>query len=179
MPSAVPGLERLEAAPAVQAPRIAGATAAGRLASLGLGAVIVLLRVVYARAYPVDSDEPQHLHVAWAWTKGLVPYRDIFDNHAPLFHLLSAPLVALVGENPRILLLMRLAMIPVFAGCLWGSYILGRRLFGARAGWWAALLCGLSPTFFFKSVEYRTDVLWAALWVLAIATLLGGTLAPR
>ena len=173
MPSAVPGLERLEAAPAVQAPRIAGATAAGRLASLGLGAVIVLLRVVYARAYPVDSDEPQHLHVAWAWTKGLLPYRDVFDNHTPLFHMLSAPLVALIGETPRILVLMRLAMIPFFAATLLGSFLIGRRLFGRRAGLWSAILCGLCPTFFFKSLEYRTDVLWTALWILAIVVLLG------
>src|SRR2546425_840595 len=148
-------------------------------ALLALSAATLLLRVAYAFAYPVDSDEPQHLHIAWAWTKGLLPYRDIFDNHAPLFQALSAPLVAIIGESPRILLFMRLAMIPVFAGALMGSYALGRELFGARAGAWAALLCGLSPTFFFKSVEYRTDVLWAALWVLAIVALLGGGPGPR
>src|SRR5437867_8262905 len=151
MPSAVPGLQRTEADPVLPAQKASGAAAGERLILLGLGAALGVLRLVYTYASTVDSDEPQHLHVAWAWTKGLLPYRDIFDNHAPLFHLLSAPLVALVGENARILLFMRLAMIPVFAGCLWGSYILGRRLFGARAGWWAALLCGLSPTFFFKS----------------------------
>src|SRR5213593_173499 len=137
---------------------------------VALSAAILALRIVYASAYPIDSDEPQHLHVAWAWTKGLLPYRDVFDNHAPLFHVLSAPLVAFIGEDPRILLFMRLAMLPVFAAALAGSYALGRRLFGARTGAWAALLCGLSPTFFFKSVEYRTDVLWAALWVVAVAT---------
>ncbi len=112
-------------------------------------------------------------------TQGLLPYRDLFDNHTPLFHILSAPWVALIGEDPRILLDMRLAMIPVFAVCLFGSYLLGRRLFGPRCGLWAAFLCGLSPTFFFKSVEYRTDVLWAALWVLAIVTLFGGSLTVR
>jgi hypothetical protein len=137
------------------------------------------LRVAYAFSYPLDSDEPQHLHVAWAWTRGLLPYRDVFDNHAPLFHLLSAPLVALIGETPRILVLMRLAMLPLFLATLWGSFLLGRRLFGARGGIWGATVCGLSPTFFFKSLEYRADVLWAALWVLAIVTLLGGGLDAR
>jgi len=179
MPSAVPGLQRTEADPVLPAQKASGAAAGERLILLGLGAALSVLRLVYTYASTVDSDEPQHLHVAWAWTKGLLPYRDIFDNHAPLFHLLSAPLVALVGENARILLYMRLAMIPVSAACLYGSYVLGRRLFGARAGWWAALLCGLCPTFFFKSVEYRTDVLWAALWSMAIATLLGGALDTR
>src|SRR6267378_1860478 len=150
-----------------------------RRAVTALFAAMLLLRVAYAFGYPLDSDEPQHLHVAWAWTRGLLPYRDVFDNHAPLFHVLSAPLVAVIGENPRILLFMRLALIPVTAAALWGSHALGRRLFGARAGAWAAVLCGLSPTFFFKSVEYRTDVLWAALWILAIAVFLGGGLEPK
>src|SRR2546425_7039653 len=68
---------------------------------------------------------------------------------------------------------MRLAMIPIFAATLLGSFLLGRQLFGTRAGLWSAILCGLSPTFFFKSLEYRADVLWAALWILAIALLLG------
>ena len=140
---------------------------------VALSAAILALRIVYAFAYPFDSDEPQHLHVAWAWTKGLLPYRDVFDNHTPLFHMLSAPLVALIGETPRILVLMRLAMIPFFAATLLGSFLIGRRLFGRRAGLWSAILCGLCPTFFFKSLEYRTDVLWTALWILAIVVLLG------
>ena len=146
---------------------------------LGLFGTTLALRVAYAFSYPIDSDEPQHLHVAWAWTKGLLPYRDVFDNHAPLFQLVSAPLVAVIGETPRILVLMRLAMTPFFAAALVGSFVLGRRLFGARAGLWAAAVCGLSPTFFFKSLEYRADVLWAALWVAAIAVLLSGPLAAR
>jgi hypothetical protein len=146
---------------------------------VALAGAMLLLRAAYCFSYPFDSDEPQHLHVAWAWTQGLLPYRDVFDNHAPLFHVLSAPLVALIGESPRILVFMRLALIPLSAATLWGTYLLGRRLFGARAGWWAAILCGLSPTFFFKSVEYRTDVLWAALWVLAIAVFLSGPAGPR
>src|SRR5262247_3871022 len=68
-----------------------------------LPAAMLGLRLPYVFAYPFDSDEPQHLHVAWAWTRGLLQYRDVFDNHAPLFHMLSAPLVALFGETPRIL----------------------------------------------------------------------------
>src|SRR2546425_17840 len=78
---------------------------------VALSAAILALRIVYAFAYPFDSDEPQHLHVAWAWTKGLLPYRDVFDNHTPLFHMLSAPLVALIGETPRLLVLLKTVML--------------------------------------------------------------------
>ncbi|HEY2388194.1 MAG TPA: hypothetical protein VGK30_14625 [Candidatus Binatia bacterium] len=58
-----------------------------------------LLRAIDAFHYRVDTDEPQHLHVIWGWTHGLLQYRDVFDNHAPLFHLLYAPVLMLVGER--------------------------------------------------------------------------------
>ncbi len=137
------------------------------------------LRLVYAFHHEVDPDEPQHLHVAWAWTQGLTQYRDIFDNHAPLFHLLSAPLAALIGESPRILLDMRLAMLPLYLATLWGTYVLGRLTHSRRAGAWAAVLAGLLPVFFLKSVEYRSDDLWMALWILALVVLLKGPLTWR
>jgi dolichyl-phosphate-mannose-protein mannosyltransferase len=143
-----------------------------------LGAMLAL-KIACAFSTPVDSDEPQHLHVAWAWTQGLLPYRDVFDNHAPLFHVLSAPILALFGETSHIIVLMRLAMLPFFATALYGSFLLGRRLFGARAGIWSAVVCGLCPTFFLKSVEYRSDVPWAALWVLTVVLLFGGRLRAR
>ena len=47
-------------------------------ALLGCGLV---LRLFYIWHYRIDSDEPQHLHVVWGWTQGLLPYRDFFDNH--------------------------------------------------------------------------------------------------
>src|SRR5881296_1513276 len=121
-------LQPVEDAPGGPAGRPASGSRGEQGALLALSAAMLVLRVVYALAYPVDTDEPQHLHIAWAWTKGLLPYRDVFDNHAPLFHMLSAPLVALIGETPRVLVLMRLAMIPLFATTLLGSFLLGRRL---------------------------------------------------
>ncbi len=132
------------------------------------------LRVFYIFHYGFNSDEAQELHVAWSWSRGLLPYRDVFDNHAPLFHILNAPVAALVGETPRILFGMRLAETFFYLAILGGTCALARGLFGRRVGVWAAVLAGLIPAFFFKSIEYRADVLWAALWVLSLAVLLGG-----
>ena len=120
----------------------------------------------------INSDEPQHLHVAWGWTQnGLIQYRDFFDNHTPLFHLTMAPLVAWIGEQADILFRMRLAMFPLFAATLGCTYWLGTRLYSRRAGLWAALLAGSSPFLLLKGSEFRADVLWMALWV---ATLTAG-----
>src|SRR5947208_12458843 len=48
----------------------------------GLAGISLVLRAIAFFHYRFDSDEPQHLHVAWGWTAGLLQYRDVFDNHA-------------------------------------------------------------------------------------------------
>ena len=138
------------------------------------------MRIAAFFHYRFDSDEPQHLHVAWGWTTGLLPYRDFFDNHAPLFHILTAPILRLVGERPDVLLFMRVPMLLTFAVIVTGTYILGRRLYSHHIAMWSALLLTLFPVFFLKSIEYRTDNLWDALWIIALLVLTGGSLnAPR
>ena len=84
-----------------------------RLVFLAL-TVMLFMRVAYVFRYRIDSDEPQHLHVVWGWVHGLLQYRDVFDNHSPLFHLLCTPLLAALGERADVLLPMRLAMLPLY-----------------------------------------------------------------
>ncbi len=148
------------------------------MALILLLAMTFCLRIVYIFHYRVSSDEPQHLHVVWGWAQGLLPYRDLFDNHTPLFHLLCTPIFILVGERPDVLYAMRLAMIPIYAISLWSIYSIGRTVFSERVGLWAAIFTGLFPRFFFCSLEFRTDDLWVALWLFALAVLLRGNRTP-
>src|SRR5437867_2910430 len=160
-------------------PPRAGAPArrrADRLPVMGLLSACALLRLVMTFHHRVNTDEPQHLHVAWAWTQGLLVYRDVFDNHAPLFSLLLAPLLARVGERPDVVTIMRLAMIPLVVVALWSTWLLARRLHGAAAAWWAVVLAAAWPDFAIGSVEYRADQLWVALWTGALAVGFGGSL---
>ncbi len=145
-----------------------------RLILIVLAVFTLVLRAIAYLHYRFDSDEPQHLHVAWGWTAGLVQYRDVFDNHAPLFHMLTAPVLRLVGERPDVLLYMRAPMLLFFAVVVWTTYVLGNRLYSKRVGMWAALLLALFPVFFLKSIEFRTDNLWNAFWCLALLVLTGG-----
>jgi len=134
------------------------------------------MRAVAFFRYRFDSDEPQHLHVAWGWTAGLLPYRDFFDNHAPLFHIATAPILGWVGERDNVLLYMRAPMLVLFAVVVYATYTLGKRLYDAEVGRWAALMLSLLPPFFLKSLEYRTDNLWVGLWMIAVVVLTGGKL---
>ena len=133
--------------------------------------VFACLRAFYIYHARIDSDEPQHLHVAWGWTQGFLQYRDLFDNHTPLFHLLMAPLVSLVGERPDIVVVMRWTVVPLFLVSLWRTWQLGCALYSTQAGIWAAILTAFSPKFFLVAGQFRSDDLWVALWLIVLVVL--------
>jgi MFS family permease len=139
-----------------------------------LGTALIVLKGLALFRFRVNSDETQHLHVAWGWTVGLVPYRDVFDNHAPLFHMLSAPLVGFLGERPDIVILMRMAMVPLSIAALASAFFIARRLYSLRIALWTVVVVVAYPPFFLKSLEYRTDNLWTALWMVAMALIVVG-----
>ena len=141
--------------------------------------VLLGLRWFYVTSQPWDSDEPQHLHVVWAWANGLLPYRDVFDNHAPLFQAMSAPLFSLLGERADIVAAMRWAMLPIAVVILMVTYRIGSRLFSPRIGLWGTLLAASFPDLYVKLGEYRPDLFWAALWLIALAVLASGKPDPR
>lgn len=149
-----------------------------RLTLTGIAVTSLLLRAVAYFRYRFDSDESQHLHVTWGWTAGLVQYRDYFDNHAPLFHLATAPLLSLLGERPDILLYMRAPMLLLWAAVLWQTWILASRFWSKSVAFGAVVLLAIYPPFFLKSLEYRTDNAWSTLCVLALVLLVGGRPRP-
>lgn len=150
-----------------------------RILLIVLGTGSLLLRAAALLRYRFDSDEAQHLHVAWGWTAGLLQYRDVFDNHTPLFHILTAPLLAAFGERSDILLWMRGAvMLPIFAGVLVCTWVIARRVYDTRVAAWAVVILSLLPPFFLKSLEYRTDNLWTLLWMVALVLLVKRELTP-
>jgi len=138
-----------------------------------------VLRVAYILHYRIDSDEPQHLHVVWGWTHGFLPYRDVFDNHAPVFQALCAPLFRLLGERADIVLWMRLAMTPFFVATLWCVKCIVSAYAGRRAGYLSAWLTALFPPFFYHSIEFRPDQMWSTLWMVVIALLVCGRMSPK
>jgi len=147
---------------------------ADRLLTMSFFSIALILRVLLAYHFRIDSDEPQPLHVVWAWTHGLLPYRDILDNHMPVFQALSAPLFHLFGVRADIVLLMRLAMIPLFAATIWCVWKISDSMFSPRIALWTALLAVFIPPFFLTSVEYRHDQLWTAIWMVVLTVLVTG-----
>jgi len=142
-----------------------------RLLAMAIAAVTLVMRAIAFFHYRFDSDEPQHLHVVWGWTAGLLQYRDVFDNHAPLFHMAMAPLLRALGERPDILFYMRAPMLVLWVIVSVATFAIARRLYDVRIAMWSVLLLNVLPPFFLKSIEFRTDNLWNAFWMLAVAVL--------
>jgi hypothetical protein len=149
------------------------------IAAAVLFALMIVIRVVNILHYRFDSDEPQHLHVIWAWARGFVQYRDLFDNHMPLFHMMFAPIFGFIGDRATILYVMRFVLLPMYFVAAWCTYKIGMCLFSRRAGIWAVILAGLYTRYHFVSLEFRTDNLWAPLWLLCITVLVTGPLTAR
>ncbi len=142
-------------------------------------AIVLALRIISTFLVPINSDEPQHLHVIWSWTQGLVQYRDVFDNHTPLFHLLMIPFLTVWGIRPDIIIVMRITLLPIFLVILWITYLLSKSIFDDRsAALWTTLcmgttLCiGLPSYYLRKSTEFRPANLWILLWLLILLSLI-------
>jgi hypothetical protein len=144
-----------------------------------LFALMIVIRIVHITRYAFDSDESQHLHVIWGWAHGFVQYRDLFDNHMPLFHIMFAPIFGLIGDRATILYVMRFIVLPLYFVAAWCTYKIGESLFSKRVGLWAVILAGLYTPYHFISVEFRTDNLWATLWLLCLTVLVTGQLTVR
>jgi hypothetical protein len=142
----------------------------------GFGSLLKFWNVFFFR---FDSDEWQHLHVVWAWTHGLVQYRDVFDNHMPLFHLLCAPILGLLGEHAADLYWMRLLMVPLYFLSAWCLYRAGTIAFSRRVGLWAMLFASGISVYHFCSTEFRPDNVWTALWFLCLVVLIANPFAFR
>lgn len=137
-------------------------------------AAYCIARVLFLRAIPMDSDEPQHAHVVWAWSQGLVPYRDVFDNHAPLFDLIFAPLMRRIGETPDVIAWLRLAMVPISTLAIATAGWLARALWGPRAALACVVLTATFPPYFLAAGEFRTDGLWALCWLATLLVAVSG-----
>ncbi|MDR3403849.1 MAG: glycosyltransferase family 39 protein [Chthoniobacter sp.] len=143
---------------------------------LGVG---LLLRLLYIWHFRIDSDEPQHLHVVWGWTQGMLPYRDFFDNHTPVFQALYAPLFHLLGVRADIVLPMRAGELPLYALTIFCVWKIARALYTPRIALWTAVLAALWPSFYLNSIEFRPDQLWTLVWMLILLVLCTGVITPR
>jgi hypothetical protein len=150
--------------PAVMSPRTATLTSIAALAALVAGLGVMVLRALHEQ---FDADEFQHLHLAWQVAGGRLLYRELFDNHGPLYTLLNAAQLQLTGAPASFELLFwcRGQSIAMSLGLLALTYAIGRRLALPRPVALAAVgVTALLVMFQDKAGECRPDPLQNLFW---------------
>jgi len=112
-----------------------------RTATVGVALLIVttlLARLLFAGALGLGIDE------SYMVAAGRVPHLSYFD-HPPLSWWMAWAAARLAGTEAP--LIVRLPFVLTFALTTWLMFRLTRRLFGARAGLWAAILLNAGPVF--------------------------------
>jgi hypothetical protein len=138
--------------------------------------VLARLWLVFRRLY--DPDELQHLHAGYCVWRGLVPYRDFFEQHQPVLWYVSLPFFAIWGASLNVLFAGRVLIWFIGAITVGLTWHLGNRFFGRLAGPMAVLLLVMHPPYQEKNVEWRPDNL-AVPFVLTSILCLDRTAGPN
>ncbi len=138
------------------------------LSSLAALVVLCLLPLFQA---PFERDQGTYATIARGWTRGALPYRDLWDNKGPLLFLWYVGSFACLGENvvaPRVAAALAAALCVPF---VWGA---ARRLFGEPVARRAALVFALSFANVYLQVTANGEVfmllpLCAGFWAFVVA----------
>ena len=137
--------------------------------------VIVAVRIATLldtlwRGQPLNWDEIEFYRASDFVRRGLLPYRDFWEHHAPLQWFLFAPVTALT-RSPGVsaVLLMRVAQLPLWIATVALLAVWIRRSgFDRFAQWTAIALLLLDGPFVFQALEFRIDALSTCLFIAAI-----------
>ena len=139
------------------------------LTALAAGLALSRVWLVFNRLY--DPDELEHLHAGFCVWRGMVPYRDFFEQHGPVLWYLSLPLFAIWGESLDVLFAGRFVIWLISFATYALVWRLGNRLYGRWGGAVASLLLALLPAFQEKNMEWRPDNVAVPLVLLAVSSL--------
>jgi hypothetical protein len=136
--------------------------------------LFLLLQVYLAIHHLFDPDEWLAMHGAWLMAQGQVPYRDYFEHHGPLFHLLLSVIFRGAGPeaNPLVavatIVTLRLWMVAWYGLALAVVWRLAERWRGSEIAWTATALLATHITYAEKMQEIRPDALFQVLWLGAL-----------
>lgn len=134
------------------------------LFSIGITGLMRLYLSIYRY---FDPDEFAHIHWAYHFVIGQVPYKDFFIYHIPFFQWFLLP-IFLLPHSPAAIIFSRIIMFVLFSLCAVLLYLLTRSLTKHKI---SALLTVLflivSPIMIDKGIEVRPDVLMVLFFIIS------------
>lgn len=137
----------------------------------------LVLQAVLAVHRAYDADEWLTMHGAWSIAQGLVPYRDYFEHHAPLWHLILSGLARSLHPETSAwaavatLTATRLWLVTWYGLALALTWQVVRHWRDAQTAWVATALLATHATYGEKMLEIRPDVPFQVFWLGALLAL--------
>jgi len=107
------------------------------LMSITIALGIVVVR--YVTISDIDADEVEHVHVTWALSQGIVPYRGIHQAHTPFLWILCEPFVKRLPESIATFVALRAGCVLAFVGIFVVGLLVLREVYG-RLRWVHAMV---------------------------------------
>jgi len=121
--------------------------------------------------HPLNYDEVEFFRATDWVRRGLVPYRDFWQNHTPLQWYLFAPVSGLAGgDGVAPVIFMRWIQVPLWIAAFWLLNRWMRDLELPPLPRWTALALALASSWvMIPAVEYRLDTVGAVLYLAGLA----------
>lgn len=130
--------------------------------------------------YVFDNDELNHVQLMYLYAQGLRPYLDIYNSvYSPLFEWFLMPLFTIFGFSFSTIYLARYVMIVLFALRVMVSFVLVRKIFGARIAYIFVPMFLLDPFVVFSSMQARPDNLMMTTYTIGLLFWAHAMTAPK
>ena len=136
--------------------------------------LFVLLPFYFLKYMPFDPAELENLQASWLVHTGLMPYRDFFEHHGPLFFYIAAPqfIVSDVASNYQTainqIFLNRTAFWILSLSIAFISAILAKLWKGKTAGYTCMAFILSTAMFSRTGIEIHPETLGVFFWILTV-----------
>lgn len=120
----------------------------------------------------LDSDELNHIQLAYLYHSGMKPYTDIYNSvYTPIFGWFLLPMFVSMGFSFATIAFTRYVMIVLFAIRVGASFFTVKQVFGKRVSLLFLPLFLLDPFVIFSSMQIRPDNLMMTVYSLGLLAL--------
>lgn len=120
--------------------------------------VNLLLFLAWGWLVGINHDDAEHLHCAWMVSRGLVPFKDFWQHHSPLWWLILVPFFKIIKPTVLIFDMTRIFCAFIFLITAVIAWQIAKKVFQKDADLLTFLLILLSGSIYGQYVWLRPDL---------------------
>lgn len=128
--------------------------------------ILVLAKIVFTLRPEIDlfTEEAQY----WLWSQNMAWH---YYSKPPMVALLNYISTAIFGNTE---IGVRINAIVLGLGVSWLTFLLGKRMYSQRVGFWSAMILQSMPMWWLASTFHMTDTALTFFWVLSLYAIYRG-----